>query len=663
MSGPERFVLNAQQERRLLSARAAWEEDEGEERLERLRQREEDAETLRLIVDLLVTSDFSHTRDLTRPQLIHLLTLFRALAPNPNLDARLLGRPGEPETFNRDLWDLLYGPASGPLRLRQFLARRHAGGQTALQLLCGVYPERWPIVTRTGLRSLDITAEQQRLAVQLARDQFDLPLGSEGDAPSPGGLIEAPGLSDTDPILRLLAEVVIYDAVRAVMEAADYVEVHRLLTGTATRVTRHRRALMVRPVPATQASATSPSLPTHTSFESAFGSYESNELNRLGASRVGEPERADYVAAALPDLDGLRTADLLATIEAEIAAQGFTYPPLVLRDYYLCLQSKPYVWLLGANGIGKTRLTSLFAAALTGNRADQYRLIPVRPDWGDSAALLGYVNLLAGHGEGRYVGTPFLDFLLRAAAPANADRAYFLCLDEMNLARVEHYFAEVLSAMETPARELLLPNGSVLTLPPNLFITGTLNTDEATHMLSRKVLDRANTVSLRAVSLKALPTASAPDTQVFAPAVRQALFLRRRVTTVNAARVRLAAVAETDLADWVVDRLVEVNALLEPFDLQFAYRVRDEALCYCANSFDMDGGGLLAPEADANIALALDFQLLQKVLPRLGGTQDQLEPVLNDLHRWAERNRLLRTAQKLRQLLSRLRRDGFVSFD
>jgi len=65
------------------------------------------------------------------------------------------------------------------------------------------------------------------------------------------------------------------------------------------------------------------------------------------------------------------------------AAQGFTYPTLAVRDLYLSLQTKPFVLLSGLSGTGKTRLTSLFAEALTGDVAAQYRLLPVRPDWAE----------------------------------------------------------------------------------------------------------------------------------------------------------------------------------------------------------------------------------------------------------------------------------------
>jgi 5-methylcytosine-specific restriction protein B len=671
-SAPSVFHLTDAQTERLLACRAAWEEGEGEERLERLRQREEDQETLRAIARLLADSGFAQGNDIPFAELSRWLTLVRALAPNPNLDARLLRQPGEPENLNRDLRDLLFGPAPSPLRLRSFLTRRHAGGQTALQLLCAAFPTDWPLITRAGLNALELSPEQRAEALEAARVHFDLPnpadspsapaehAGAEAETPPASGGPQPSALPSNDPVLRLLAEVVVYRAVRSVLETDDYVAVHRLLTqGMTGRYRRARRA----PAPAL---------------------YPSPEAQRSPGTLVREPGSQDYDAptspqepsaplGAPPDIAGASAQELLRFLESYVAAQGFTYPARTLRDYYISLQTKPYVWLVGSSGIGKTRLTSLFAEALTAHADAQYRLLAVRPDWADSTPLLGYVNLLAGGGEGRFVSTPFLDFLRRAARPENAYRAFFLCLDEMNLARVEHYFAEILSAMETPTRELLLPNGSALRLPANLFITGTLNTDEATHALSRKVLDRANTLAFQEVRLRESEASAAlPDTaqeERLSPEIRQALFLQRRVTTVAAARVRLRQVGgdSGDFAARVVNALADANDLLQPHGLHFAYRVRDEILRYCANSFDANGSGLLVPEdpadREANLRIALDLQLLQKVLPRLTGTREQLDTPIRALLAWAQKAVFPQTAAKLSRMLARLDRDGFVTFD
>ncbi len=506
MSASSGFELNSLQTERLLALRAAWDEGEDEERLERLRLREEDAETVRAFAHLLDTAGFAEGANLTYAQTAALLGLVRALAPNPNLDARLLRRPGEPEHINHDLRDLLFGKASVPLRLRGFLSRRHAGGQTAMQFLCAHQPDTWPLVTRMGLRALELSPEQQQAALETARERFDLPLEIQGIESYSNRPVHV-GIPDTDPILRLLSDVVVYQAALQTLQASDYLAVHRLLTrGMALKAGRGR------------------------SGQWAIGRGGEGERGRRGEegteedalstinyqlSTLREPHseyEAETPQPALPvDVTGCTQGELLRLLEEEIAAQGFTYPALTIRDYYLCLQSKPFVLLSGLSGTGKTRLTSLFAYALCGEANTQYRLLAARPDWNDSTPLLGYVNLLAPgpQGRGSFVSTPFLEFLLRASRPENAQRAFFLCLDEMNLARVEHYFAEILSAMETSGRELLLPDGRTARLPANWFVTGTLNLDEATHGLSRKVLDRANTIAFQDVRLREEPMRNA----------------------------------------------------------------------------------------------------------------------------------------------------------
>lgn len=639
------MALTPVQRERLLALRAEWEEGEDEEHLQALRRREEDLEALKSIARLLAETGLAQGGVLSYAEMARLLALVRLLAPNPNLDARLLRRAGEPEALNQDLRDLLYGAGSGALRLRQFLTRRHAGAQTALQLLCAASPTEWPLITPAGLRTLDLSPEQRAIARHAARARFDLP--------------PDPLLPDSDPILRLLADTLLYEAAREILAAPDYLLVHRMLTGRwATGRTL----------------AWEGNGPEGSRFPQA---------SAQGEERIREGERPAYAsrsASSLPepspptslpppaDLTGLFHRDLMAQIEREIAAEGFTYTSLIVRDYYIALQTKPLALLAGLSGAGKSRLTSLFAQAMTGSGA-QYRLLPVRPDWTDATPLLGYVNLLADGGRGRIVSTQCLDFLRLAARPENASRAFFLCLDEMNLARVEHYFADLLSALETPNRELLLPGGSALSLPANLFFSGTLNLDEATHSLSRKVLDRANTLIFREVSLREEPAAAENDAHPSSLTYeqRQALFLLGRVQTVAEARARLRSLGQADFATQVVERLAEANGLLEPYDLQFGYRIRDEALRYCANSFDRDGQGLLTPEAprdlEVNLRLALDLQLLQRALPRLTGTQEQIEPPARDLLRWAKRAKFLRTAQRLERLLVRLQRDGFIGLE
>ena len=112
-----------------------------------------------------------------------------------------------------------------------------------------------------------------------------------------------------------------------------------------------------------------------------------------------------------------------------------------------------------------------------------------------------------------------------------------------------------------------------------------------------------------------------------------------------------------------METLAEWYALLRPHGFPFAYRVRDEVLCYCANSFDRDGVGLFEEDIRTNLQIALDFQILQKVVPRLTGTRAQLEMALTEGIDLAERRHFLRTQKRLVRLRERLLRDGFVHFD
>ena len=322
---------------------------------------------------------------------------------------------------------------------------------------------------------------------------------------------------------------------------------------------------------------------------------------------------------------------------------GFAYPREIVADYYISLKAKSFVILTGVSGTGKTRLTQLVASALTGRESGHYLLVPVAPDWTDDSCLLGYYNVI----QEKQIETAFSKFYHWGGDVK--EEPFFVCLDEMNLAKVEHYFSYFLSSMET---------GSY---PPNFFITGTVNIDESTYQFSRKVLDRANTIEFNDVSLLDRPVDVGMQ-EDFTWADRQVMFdlvLRRH---------------EMVWDEDVLFTLDGVNHILVKRNLQFAYRVRDEILRFMANS-----EGLLEKYT------ALDLQILQKVLPRLSGTREQLEKVLLDLLSYILLGNtdplqtpvkdlyLLdtdeypdclfpRSAKKTARMLARVREDGFVTF-
>ena len=204
----------------------------------------------------------------------------------------------------------------------------------------------------------------------------------------------------------------------------------------------------------------------------------------------------------------------IEAIKAYIQSKGFNYTGSLVENFYLGLKAKPFVILAGTSGTGKTRLVRLFAEAINA----EYKLVSVRPDWSDSSDLFGHVDL-----NQKFVPGAVIEFVKQAEL--NPTKPYFLCLDEMNLARVEYYMSDILSAIETRrfdgTRIITDPidvkygndstaagrYGNVI-LPGNLYIVGTVNMDETTFPFSKKVLDRANTIEFSYVDLLSMPEES-----------------------------------------------------------------------------------------------------------------------------------------------------------
>jgi MoxR-like ATPase len=335
-------------------------------------------------------------------------------------------------------------------------------------------------------------------------------------------------------------------------------------------------------------------------------------------------------------------------ISERIRRRGFAISDTIIRAYHLALQTRPFVIVPGISGTGKTRLSRLYADAVCNIDFDQqpnpqYLLVAVQPDWHNARDLLGYYNAL----NDRFHPTPFLQFLLRAAA--DPQQLYFACLDEMNLARPEYYLAPLLSAMETgerlielgaPGNIVTTPTGELianpLRLPLNLRLIGTVNVDESTFMLSDKLLDRAAVIEL---------------------------------TDVDLAAFRAAYTEPVDAASWQI--ITAIHGIVARAGQPFGYRVIADMLRYVEQA-----QGLLAPEQ------ALDLQIKQRVLPKLRGEDNpRLRRALSELLGLllgedgppVERAAQLaveriaaapypESAEKVRRMLERLDLDGFTDF-
>ncbi|WP_071058862.1 McrB family protein [Pelistega sp. MC2] len=125
-------------------------------------------------------------------------------------------------------------------------------------------------------------------------------------------------------------------------------------------------------------------------------------------------------------------------IQAYLYNKNIIYRQDVLADYYALITTHDLIVLAGDSGSGKTNLVKSFAEAVGGKAI----IIPVKPNWTSAEDLLGYYNPI----EKKYQSSPFLEAIFEASV--NPTIPYFICLDEMNLARVEYYFADFLSLME-----------------------------------------------------------------------------------------------------------------------------------------------------------------------------------------------------------------------
>jgi hypothetical protein len=334
-------------------------------------------------------------------------------------------------------------------------------------------------------------------------------------------------------------------------------------------------------------------------------------------------------------------------IIGSLHSRGFAISETLVRAYHVALQTRPLAILPGISGTGKTRLTRLYADAVHRLEAaadnPYYLLVAVQPDWHNARDLLGYYNALTG----LYHPTPFLRFLLRAAA--DPQTPYFVCLDEMNLARPEYYLAPLLSALETvdhtidlavPADEVQTVTGEMLPnplrLPLNVCLTGTVNVDESTYALSDKLLDRANVIELTDVDL---------------PAFR--------------------ATYQEPLDEEVWQTIVQIHELATRAGQPFGYRTIRETLRYLEQA-----SGVMPQQQ------ALDLQIKQKVLPRLRGEDTpRLRQALHDLlalllgvpaATWSSAAqvppaqlaaaRFPGSAEKVRRMLERLEYEGFTDF-
>jgi MoxR-like ATPase len=353
----------------------------------------------------------------------------------------------------------------------------------------------------------------------------------------------------------------------------------------------------------------------------------------VGREKIHELLVWTDTATLSPDMLRMPPTLPIEEIEKAIKTLGGHYPNGEVRRFHAALNfldHKHFVILSGLSGTGKTQLALKYARAihgLTSNITADPLLFecPVRPEWTDPTGLTGYYDVLTN----RYVVPTFLEAVL--VATAHRDSPVFVILDEMNLARIEYYLSDILSAIETQGALQLHSNGvplegttgasvrAEIPLPSNLFIIGTINIDETTNPVSDKVLDRASVIDMSAVDVSGFMAS-----------------LTERYPELQNAK------------DASEPKLTEIHRLLEHYGLGFGYRVIEEFVRY--HAFD-------AKHLQNSAESVTDQLLVQKVLVKLRGAERQ-RPLLNALDKVCNN---LPSAQKyVRRLLSDL--DEFGSF-
>lgn len=297
-----------------------------------------------------------------------------------------------------------------------------------------------------------------------------------------------------------------------------------------------------------------------------------------------------------------------------VQQQGMVIDRRTLRRYHVSLQTRGFVILSGISGTGKTWLTELYAKAVKAKRCP----VAVAPNWTTNEDLTGYYNPV----NEAYHHTKTSEFLKaayeayeKASSQGVRPKPYHLVLDEMNLARVEYYFADFLSKMEACSRgesPTFTIDGEEIPLSPNLYFVGTVNIDETTHAFADKVYDRAQLIEMRAP------------------------------------RERLRShVGDKPYADMLMHVWDVIHGVAP-----FAFRVIDEIHAYIDKATDHG----------STWEGALDEQLLQKILPKVKGTEGAVGEALRKLTEILDEETYPLSHEKAALMLAKYQQHGFTSY-
>ncbi len=334
-------------------------------------------------------------------------------------------------------------------------------------------------------------------------------------------------------------------------------------------------------------------------------------------------------------------AAALHRVSTHMQALGLEYPKRVINAFHTAMkvnETSQMAVLAGISGTGKSQLPRRYAEAM----GIGFLLVPVQPRWDSPQDLMGFYNYI----EGRFRPTDMARALYHLDAyngptenDALQDRMMMVLLDEMNLARVEYYFSDFLSRLESrpPANqadtaasrkdseielELPMPRGQStprIFAGYNLLFAGTMNEDESTQSLSEKVVDRANVLRF-----------AAPLT------IKQGVSMEPQATPEALSRQRWGAWVHglDDLGHEKQEVSVHVERMagfMRQLQRPMGHRLGRAIMAYVANYPKNEG------RTDLNTALA--DQVEMRLLPKLRGVEmDAAEAFLTDLATYVERD-------------------------
>lgn len=375
-------------------------------------------------------------------------------------------------------------------------------------------------------------------------------------------------------------------------------------------------------------------------LEKTGGMTRAQSLQRAGSSTAEYRFGPELIRPSISKDSHINlTSVRLKDIQVAMDNDGYSISVAELANFYLAMIVSPLVILSGISGTGKSLLPRKFSKFTNSG----FISIPVQPQWSDNSDLFGYIPTL---NPTKYIEGALTKSLLEAKNKPS--KLIIALLDEMNLAPVEHYFSDFLSVVETRTRvddnvvtdplPIELPvtaNGSQdpymelrdACIPPNLRIVGTANMDESTHNFSPKVLDRAFTIEFDDPVLTDFANnINNPNSKNFKTSLNE--ISMQIFQQDNAISVQEAWNESHKLFEYIAGLLAEIQDILSPAGIKFGYRTRDSILLYLHFWKKQNLADILSGYA------ALDFCIIQKILPKISGSGDTLSISLEKLYNW-----------------------------